>query len=62
MDFITNLGAGDEPGASRENHKDKVIGADLPPLVAHQGEPHRSSAPDRDIIRKIYVMLFGEIN
>jgi hypothetical protein len=60
MDFITDVG--NEAGAFRESHKDKVIGADLPPLAAHQGAPHRSGAPDRDFIGQIYVMLFGEIN
>jgi hypothetical protein len=60
MDFITEVSASDEVGASRASHKDKVIGADLHPLPAHQGALHR--APDRDFIRQIYVMLFGEIN
>jgi len=51
MDFIMEVGTGDEAGASRESHKDKVIGADLLPLTAHQGAPHR--APDCDFIRQI---------
>ncbi len=60
MDFITDVG--NEAGAFRESHKDKVIGAYLRPLATHQGAPHRSGAPDRDFIGQIYVMLFGEIN
>jgi len=60
MDFNTEVGAGDEAGASRESHQNKVIGVDLSLLTTHQGVPHR--APDRDFMRQIYVMLFGEIN
>jgi hypothetical protein len=56
MDFNTEVGAGDEAGASRESHQNKVIGVDLPLLTTHQGAPHR------DFMKQIYVMLFGEIN
>lgn len=60
MDFITDVG--NDVGVLRESHKDKVIGADLPPLATHQGAPHHSGALDRDFIGQNYVMLFGEIN